>query len=310
MKRLKKIADHDVDSRDAALVIVGDKVYENVTHALCLNDIYKELGQKIYVDLQYRPDIEQFQIISEKKDTSVILAHKVDNYDSVYYFYGYDDGKEMSDSEIESKLQKVFPKYNIKNDLEHELTPEEANSYDYNEKIDNMNKAIDKEKEEQGTINDALKEIGFETYDDEYLTNGSCVVMSSGNEIYVDRMPDYLQNFENINSAGKVKPQHIEEFLEAVKNEPPSKIGEAFRNHGYEMLDDDKTINFTKQFNQTDLQFEISDSEDSFDILYVSDCETEEYLKELIGTLKNIEITNELLDKIDENLTTFCFAED
>ena len=42
MKRLKKIADHDVDSRDAALVIVGDKVYENVTHALCLNDIYKE----------------------------------------------------------------------------------------------------------------------------------------------------------------------------------------------------------------------------------------------------------------------------
>ena len=310
MKRLKKIADHDVDSRDAALVIVGDKVYENVTHALCLNDIYKELGQKIYVDLQYRPDIEQFQIISEKKDTSVILAHKVDNYDSVYYFYGYDDGKEMSDSEIESKLQKVFPKYNIKNDLEHELTPEEANSYDYNEKIDNMNKAIDKEKEEQGTINDALKEIGFETYDDEYLTNGSCVVMSSGNEIYVDRMPDYLQNFENINSAGKVKPQHIEEFLEAVKNEPPSKIGEAFRNHGYEMLDDDKTINFTKQFNQTDLQFEISDSEDSFDILYVSDCETEEYLKELIGTLKNIEITNELLDKIDENLNTFCFAED
>ena len=310
MKRLKKIVFYDVVSRDVALVIVGDKVYENVTHALCLNDIYKELGQKIYVDLQYRPDIEQFQIISEKKDTSVILAHKVDNYDSVYYFYGYDDGKEMSDSEIESKLQKVFPKYNIKNDLEHELTPEEANSYDYNEKIDNMNKAIDKEKEEQGTINDALKEIGFETYDDEYLTNGSCVVMSSGNEIYVDRMPDYLQNFENINSAGKVKPQHIEEFLEAVKNEPPSKIGEAFRNHGYEMLDDDKTINFTKQFNQTDLQFEISDSEDSFDILYVSDCETEEYLKELIGTLKNIEITNELLDEIDENLNTFCFAED
>ena len=310
MKRLKKIADHDVDSRDAALVIVGDKVYENLTHALCLNDIYKELGEKLYIDLQYRPDIEQFQIISDKKDTSVILAHKVDNYDSVYYFYGYDDGKEMSDSEIESKLQKVFPKYNIKNDLEHELTPEEANSYDYEEKIRDMNKAIDKEKEEQGTITDALKEIGFETYDDEYLTNGSCVVMSSGNEIYVDRMPDYLQNFENINSAGKVKPQHIEEFLEAVKNEPPSKIGEAFRNHGYEMIDDDKTINFIKQFNQTDLQFEISDSGDSFDILYVSDCETEEYLKELIGTLKNIEITNELLDKIDENLNVFCFAED
>ena len=123
-------------------------------------------------------------------------------------------------------------------------------------------------------------------------------------------MPDYLQDFENINSAGKVKPQYIEEFLEAVKNEPPSKIGEAFRNHGYEMIDDDKTINFIKQFNQTDLQFEISDSGDSFDILYVSDCETEEYLKELIGTLKNIEITDELLDKIDENLNTFCFAED
>ena len=119
MKRLKKIADHDVDSRDAALVIVGDKVYENVTHALCLNDIYKELGEKLYIDLQYRPDIEQFQIISDKKDTSVILAHKVDNYDSVYYFYGYNDGNEMSDSEIESKLQKVFPKYDIKNDLEH-----------------------------------------------------------------------------------------------------------------------------------------------------------------------------------------------
>ena len=51
MKRLKKIADHDADSRDAALVIVGDKVYENVTHALCLNDIYKELGEKLYIDL-------------------------------------------------------------------------------------------------------------------------------------------------------------------------------------------------------------------------------------------------------------------
>ena len=310
MKRLKKIADHDADSRDAALVIVGDKVYENATHALCLNDIYKELGEKLYIDLQYRPDIEQFQIISDKKDTSVILAHKVDNYDSIYYFYGYNDGNEMSDSEIESKLQKVFPKYNIKNDLEHELTPEEANSYDYEEKIKDMCKAIDKEIEENGTVDDALEEVGFQDYEDCYLTNGSCVVMSSGNGIYVDRMPDYLQNFENINSAGKVKPQHIEEFLEAVKNEPPSKIGEAFRNHGYEMIDGDKTINFIKRFNETDVQFEISDNEKDFDISYVGDDETEEYLKELIGTLNNIYVTDELLDKIDENLNTFCFAED
>ena len=215
-----------------------------------------------------------------------------------------------TDSEIESKLQKVFPKYDIKNDLEHELTPEEANSYDYEEKIRDMCKAIDKEVEENGTVDDALEEVGFQDYEDCYLTNGSCVVMSSGNGIYVDRMPDYLQNFENINSAGKVKPQHIEEFLEAVKNEPPSKIGEAFRNHGYEMIDGDKTINFIKRFNETDVQFEISDSEDDFDIYYVSDDETEEYLKELIGTLKNIDVTDELLDKIDENLNTFCFAED
>ena len=76
------------------------------------------------------------------------------------------------------------------------------------------------------------------------------------------------------------------------------------------MIDGDKTINFIKRFNETDVQFEISDSEEDFDISYVSDDETEEYLKELIGTLNNIDVTDELLDKIDENLNTFCFAED
>ena len=178
MKRLiRKEAEHDVDSRDYAIVCVGDKIYENVTHAMCLNDIYKDLGKKMYMDLQYRPQIEQFQIISDEEDTSVILAHRVDLDNSIYYFYGYNNGQEMSEEEIKSQLGKLYSDYEIRNDLDHKLVPKELGYY-YNQGVlDRMDEAIEKAKDEQTTATEDLIEIGFKEIGKGESTNYSCMCL-------------------------------------------------------------------------------------------------------------------------------------
>lgn len=121
MKRLIKKAVHDWNNRDFAILYVEEEVYEDASHAICLkrymedNEIDNNLGA------QYRPEIEMFSEISKMHGgQDVILAHRVDNVDTIYYIYGLCEGKEISDNKIKYLLGEVYPEYKIVNDLEHD----------------------------------------------------------------------------------------------------------------------------------------------------------------------------------------------
>ncbi len=121
MKRLIRKADHDWNNRDSAILYVEEEVYEDATHAICLQRYMEDNGIDNNLGAKYRPEIEMFSEISKMHGgQDVILAHRVDNADTIYYIYGLSDGKEMSDNKIQYLLGEIYPEYKIVNDLEHD----------------------------------------------------------------------------------------------------------------------------------------------------------------------------------------------
>lgn len=132
MKRLVKHADHDWNNRDFAILYVEEEVYEDATHAICLQRYMEDNGLDNDLNAKDRPEMEMFSEISKMNGgRDVILAHRVDNADTIYYIYGLSDGKEMSDNKIQYLLGEVYPEYKIVNDLEHD--EEDDHGYDEEE---------------------------------------------------------------------------------------------------------------------------------------------------------------------------------
>lgn len=180
MKRLVKRAEHDMNNRDLAIVYVDGQIYEDATHALCLqeyikdNDIEEELKS-----LQFRPDFEQFSEISKiNGGQDVVLAHKVDNADAIYYIYGLHDGKEMSDNEIINILGKIYPEYKIVNDVEHD--DDDNHGYDEKEQIEKGKKRI--EDYQNGNFIKYLNDAGYRKANDEMYYNNYCLIMIDNDE--------------------------------------------------------------------------------------------------------------------------------
>lgn len=180
MKRLVKRAEHDMNNRDLAIVYINGEVYEDATHALCLqeyvkdNDIEEELKS-----LQFRPDFEQFSKISKMNGgQDVVLAHKVDNVDTIYYIYGLYDGKEMSDNEIIDILSKIYPEYKIVNDFEHDN--DDNHGYDEEEQVEKGKKRI--EDYQNGNIIKYLNDAGYKKANDEMYYNNYCLIMINNDE--------------------------------------------------------------------------------------------------------------------------------
>lgn len=175
MKRLVKRAEHDMNNRDLAIVYVDGQIYEDATHALCLqkyvkdNDIEEELKS-----LQFRPDFEQFSKISKiNGGQDVVLAHKVDNVDTIYYIYGLYDGKEMSDNEIINILDKVYPEYKIVNDFEHDN--DDNHGYDEEEQVEKGKQRIEDYK--NGNVIKYLNDAGYKKANNEMYYNNYCLII-------------------------------------------------------------------------------------------------------------------------------------
>lgn len=164
-----------MNNRDLAIVYVDGQIYEDATHALCLqeyvkdNDIEEELKS-----LQFRPDFEQFSKISKMNGgQDVVLAHKVDNVDTIYYIYGLYDGKEMSDNEIINILDKVYPEYKIVNDFEHDN--DDNHGYDEEEQVEKGKQRI--EDYQNGNIIKYLNDAGYKKANNEMYYNNYCLIM-------------------------------------------------------------------------------------------------------------------------------------
>ena len=134
MKRLIKVSEHDWDNRDLAIVYIGGKVYEDATHAMCLKRYMEDNNIENYLGNQYRPDIRNFSEVSSLNDgQDVILAHRVDKVNSIYFIYGLRNGEQMSDDEIINDLKNVYPDFEIINDLDHDS--DDKHGYDRNEQV-------------------------------------------------------------------------------------------------------------------------------------------------------------------------------
>lgn len=164
-----------MNNRDLAIVYVDGQIYEDATHALCLqeyvkdNDIEEELKS-----LQFRPDFEQFSKISKiNGGQDIILAHKVDNVDTIYYIYGLYDGKEMSDNEIIDILGKTYPEYKIVNDFEHDN--DDNHGYDEEEQVEKGKQRIEDYK--NGNVIKYLNDAGYKKANNEMYYNNYCLII-------------------------------------------------------------------------------------------------------------------------------------
>ena len=140
MKRLFKKAAHDWNNRDMAIIYVDGEVYEDATHAICLQRYYTDHGEDYKVYLGSRPQFEVFKDLSKDNNgQDVILAHRVDKADAIYFIYGLNDGRQLSDSEIKSDLEKIYPDRKIYSDMEHD----DSDNHGYDER-EQINKYLDK----------------------------------------------------------------------------------------------------------------------------------------------------------------------
>lgn len=185
MKRLIRKAEHDIVNRDLALLLINGKIYEDTTHAACLQDFFKENGleNEYPSDFLTRPDFEQFEELStEYKE--IVLAHLVKNEDGVFILYGFINGSLVEYEGIPENIKQMFAdQYNLTvyNDLEHENNSENT----YNEE-ENFKNARNRAQQLSGgeEIEGELKNLGFEMINGFY-SNGYINLIVDGKYIKV-----------------------------------------------------------------------------------------------------------------------------
>ena len=184
MKRLFKKAAHDWNNRDMAIVYVDGEVYEDATHAICLQRYFQDNDMNDYkVYLGSRPQFEFFKDLSEDNNgQDVILAHRVDKAGAIYFIYGLNDGRQLSDSEIKSDLEKIYPDYEIINDLAHD-----GNNHGYDER-EQINKGVDRmNKFRTGELGEAIELFNYTMTDNGFYTNGYAFIDIIGDKNFAVR---------------------------------------------------------------------------------------------------------------------------
>ena len=184
MKRLFKKAAHDWNNRDMAIVYVDGEVYEDATHAICLQRYFTDHGEDFKVYLGSRPQFEIFKDLSKDNNgQDVILAHRVDNVDSIYFIYGLNDGRQLSDSEIKSDLEKIYPDRKIYSDMEHI----EGDNHGYDER-EQINKGVDRmNKFKSGELGEAIELFNYTMTDNGFYTNGYAFIDIIGDKNFAVR---------------------------------------------------------------------------------------------------------------------------
>ena len=172
LKRLIKIAEHDYNNRDLAVVYINGKFYEDYTHMQCITQFLKENDITILqTDFIHRPQNDQFLELS-KEYGPIVLGHIVNAENAIYIIVGYNNGEMFGfDSLDQSIIDEFKNKYNCKilDEMSHVNDPEIDNMYDEEE---NSEKMYQREKELQEDNKDNLlnfmKEHGFSVPTGEY----------------------------------------------------------------------------------------------------------------------------------------------
>lgn len=209
MKRLIKKAEHDILNRDAAILYIDGKFYEDVTHAACLYAFLKEEGVNFETDFQTRPDYELLKELSTTYN-SIVIAHHVNKENGIFILYGFINGQEVSYDAIPSNIIEDFKNQygmEIYDDLKHEQT---ENLYNEEEQTQNFNKRKNElESDGNEEIIQKLLDNGFTEVSGCYNKNGITIKINK-NKANVYRM---------VGANSDVNLDDIDRIIEDAEND-------------------------------------------------------------------------------------------
>ena len=250
MKKLLKKAAHDFNNRDMAIVYIDGEVYEDSTHAICLQKYLNDTGQGNIKNFKDRPEVEIFSEISkEHGGQDVILAHRVDNADSIYFIYGLNDGKEINDDEIINLLGEVYPEYKIINDLEHD--DDDNHGYDEEKQVEKGKQRI--EDYQNGNFIKYLNDAGYKKVNDEMYYNNYCLIKIDNDDktftfkgMLQTDFDDFIFEFYSINDV----ISDMKKRFETVYNQ--------LEEYGFELnesnLINNETFSYSKMINSGEIE--------------------------------------------------------
>ena len=154
---MQKFSAHDVVNRDAAIMYIDGKFYEDVTHAAAFQQYLKDIDYKNLKSVKMRPDFNDFEKFSQENNVDIILGHLVKKEDAVYIIYGFEDGIPVEFNSISQDIKNKFEsEYNLP--VEDESVHEDS---DYNPYANDLTE-IEKK------TNDRIRELELEQRQDFY----------------------------------------------------------------------------------------------------------------------------------------------
>ena len=212
---MQKFSAHDVVNRDAAIIYIDGKFYEDVTHAAAFQQYLKDINYKNLKSVKMRPDFNDFEKFSQENNVDIILGHLVKKEDAVYIIYGFEDGIPVEFNSISQDIKNKFEsEYNLP--VEDESVHEDS---DYNPYANDLteiekktnNRIRELELDQRQDFYSQLESLGYYYKEDQgYYTNES-INLRIDDDGYTSVTINYIGGEEYMTS--------VEDLFEDLKTE-------------------------------------------------------------------------------------------
>ena len=212
---MQKFSAHDVVNRDAAIMYIDGKFYEDVTHAAAFQQYLKDIDYKNLKSVKMRPDFNDFEKFSQENNVDIILGHLVKKEDAVYIIYGFEDGIPVEFNSISQDIKNKFEnEYNLP--VEDESVHEDSDYNPYANDLTEIEKKTNDrvrelELEQRKDFYSQLEKLGYYYKEDQgYYTNES-INLRIDDDGYTSVTINYIGGEEYMTS--------IEDLFEDLKTE-------------------------------------------------------------------------------------------
>ena len=212
---MQKFSAHDVVNRDAAIMYIDGKFYEDVTHAAAFQQYLKDIDYKNLKSVKMRPDFNDFEKFSQENNVDIILGHLVKKEDAVYIIYGFEDGIPVEFNSISQNIKNKFEsEYNLP--VEDESVHEDSDYNPYANDLTEIEKKTNDrvrelELEQRQDFYSQLESLGYYYKEDQgYYTNES-INLRIDDDGYTSVTINYIGGEEYMTS--------VEDLFEDLKTE-------------------------------------------------------------------------------------------
>ena len=212
---MQKFSAHDVVNRDAAIMYIDGKFYEDVTHAAAFQQYLKDIDYKNLKSVKMRPDFNDFEKFSQENNVDIILGHLVKKENAVYIIYGFEDGIPVEFNSISQDIKNKFEsEYNLP--VEDESVHEDSDYNPYANDLTEIEKKTNDrvrelELEQRQDFYSQLESLGYYYKEDQgYYTNES-INLRIDDDGYTSVTINYIGGEEYMTS--------VEDLFEDLKTE-------------------------------------------------------------------------------------------